>query len=129
MRERAVVLVTRHDAEWVVETLNREIDQPPSLLRGVLTLNAHYYVGRSPVCGRVREGAFELRNRKGPAFSLRAVGTLTRVEGGGTQIALSFSKPLIPDMLGVLVFRRYRWGRETIVSFLKQHLHAIEGES
>ncbi len=64
-----MVLVTRHAPRGAVEILRREVDPPPSLLRCLLTLNASYFAGTSPVCGRVTERGFELRNRSGPGFS------------------------------------------------------------
>jgi hypothetical protein len=57
---------------------------------------------------------------------LRAKGTLAVGSDGSTEITLSFSKPVLPDLFGVLVFDRYRWDQQTIVSFLEKHLGAVE---
>lgn len=124
-----MVLVTPHEPQTVIEILRREIDALPSLLQSLFTLNARYFVGRSAVCGRITETGFDLRNRKGPAFSLRATGTLTAGSDGSTEITLSFSKPVVPDLIGVLVFDRYRWDRQTIVSFLEKYLAAVERQA
>jgi len=97
-----------------------------SLQRSLFTLGAHSFVGRSAVCGLITETGFDLRNRKGPAFSLRATGTLAAGSDGSTEITLSFSKPVLPDLIGVLVFDRYRWDRQAIVSFLEGYLAAVE---
>lgn len=121
-----MVLVTRHEPRSIVEILRREVDPPPSILRCLLTLNASYFAGTSPVCGHVTESGFELRNRTGPGFSLRVKGAIAAGSDGSTKIALSFSKPSFPDLLGVLGFGRYRRDRETIVSFLEQQLGAVE---
>jgi hypothetical protein len=121
-----MVLVTPHEPHKVIEILRQEVDALPSLLRCLFTLNVHYFVGRSAVCGRITEGGFDLRNRRGPAFSLRAKGTLAVGNDGSTEITLSFSKPIVPDVIGVLVFGRYRWDRQTILSFLEKHLGAVE---
>jgi hypothetical protein len=121
-----MVMTTPHPPRRVFETLRREIDAFPSFLRSLFTLNARCFVGTSAVCGRITETGFELRNRKGPGFSLRATGTLEAVRGGSTEIRLSFSKPVLPDLIGVLVFDRYRWDRQAIVSFLERYLAAVE---
>ena len=121
-----MVLVSPHEPRRVIETLRREIDPFPSLLRSLFTLNARYFVGRSAVCGRITETGFDLRNRRGPAFSLRATGALKAGSNGSTEITLYFSTPVLPDPIGVLVFDRYRWDRQAIVSFLEEHLAAVE---
>jgi len=79
-----MVLVTPYDPRSVVEILHREVDPPPSILRCVLTLHASYFAGTSPVCGRVTERGFELRNRFGPGFSLRAKGMLSPGRSSGS---------------------------------------------
>jgi hypothetical protein len=119
-----VILVSPHQPNKVLEILEREIDRPPSLLRSLLTLNAHYYAGDAPVCGKVHAYGFELRNRKGPAFSLRAIGKLN-VVSDGTEIEVTFTSPTLPDPVGWL-FRRSERDRSTIVRFLKQRLQATE---
>lgn len=118
------MLVSPHGPLKVFETLKREIDRPPSLWRSLITLNVHYFSGTAPVCGTVHERGFELRSRRGPAFSLRAKGSV-RETHGGTEIAITFFRPVFPDIAGLL-FRRYERDRETIVGFLKQRLHAEE---
>jgi hypothetical protein len=124
-----VKLVTRHEPERVLEILSLEVDPYPSLLRCVLTLNAHYFVGRSAVCGRITKRGFELRSRKGPAFSLRADGTLSPAPDGGSEITLRFRKPIIPEVIGVLVFQRYQRDRDGILSFLTKHVGAVAPDS
>jgi hypothetical protein len=119
-----VILVSPHDPQKVLETIQRESDRFPLLWRALLTLNVHYFSGNAPVCGIVRADGFELRNRRGPAFSLRATGKVRKIEGG-TEIEITFSKPLVPDLLGLL-FRRYRTDREVILRFLRERLHAQE---
>jgi hypothetical protein len=119
-----VILVSPYDPRTVLQILEREVDRPPSLWRSVLTLNAHYFVGHAPVCGTIGDGRFELRSRRAPAFSLRANGTLRRADGG-TEIAVTFSRPVIPGV-AALLGPRYDLDREAIVAFLKQRLHAEE---
>lgn len=120
-----MVLVTPHTPSRVIEILRREMDGIPSLLRSLLTLNARYFRGTSAVCGRITRAGFELRSRGGPAFSLRAHGTLSVASDGLTEIELRFSRPRIPDLLGSAL-GRYRQDQQQIVAFLGKHLAAID---
>lgn len=124
-----MVLVTRHEPNKVLEILRREVDPLPSLLRSLLTHNAGYYVGHSAVCGVITDTGFCLRSRRGPAFSLRAKGSLAVAPDGSTEITLMFSKPPIPDVVGVLLLGRYRYDRQTIASFLGARLGAVERDA
>jgi hypothetical protein len=114
-----MILTSPYQPHEVVKILREEVDRPPSLLRCIITLNAHYYAGTAPVCGTVSESGFELRNRSGPGFSLRAKGRLSKVNEG-TLIEISFAKPIFPDIFGAIVFNRYQYDRERIVNFLKE---------
>lgn len=120
-----MILISPYKLHEVVEILKEEVDDPPSLLRCIITLNAHYYVGTAAVCGTVSESGFELRNRSGPGFSLRAKGKLGK-DNEGTKIDISFFKPALPDIFGVILLNRYEHDREKIVSFLKEYLKAKE---
>lgn len=121
-----VKLFTRHAPEKVLEILSREVDPYPSLLRCILTLNLRYFRGGSRVCGRIAGRELELWNRQGPGFSLRAVGTVAPARDGGSELTLRFTKPIFPDVLGVLVLRRYLGDREVILGFLSEHLGTVE---
>jgi hypothetical protein len=44
----------------------------------------------------------------------------------GTEIQVNFSKPMFPDVLGVIVFNRYQHDQERIVEFLKHYLRGKE---
>jgi len=118
-------LISPYKPYEVIEVLKEQVDRPPSLLRCIITLNAHYYSGRAAVCGTVGESGFELRNRSGPGFSLRAKGRLVEIDKG-TEIEIQFSKPIFPDFLGVILFNRYQHDQEKIVGFLKHNLKAKE---
>ncbi len=76
-----MILVSPYDPRKVLDLLEREVDRPPSPWRSLVTLNGHYFSGTAPVCGTVHEEGFELRSRSGPAFSLRANGTVKKVDG------------------------------------------------
>jgi hypothetical protein len=110
-------LTSPYTPSQIKEILYEQVEKPPSILRCLLTLNAHYYVGTSPLCGKISESGFDLRNRKGPYFSLRAKGKLSKVKTG-TEIELTFSKPIFPDILGLLV-NRYKEDKRVILAFLK----------
>jgi hypothetical protein len=60
----------------IIRILEEQVEQCPSLLRCLFSLNIARYVGNSEVCGVVQKHTFELRNRKDPFFSLRAQGEL-----------------------------------------------------
>ena len=120
-----MILISPYKPHQVIEILREQIDKPPSLLRCIVTLNAHYYSGTAAVCGIVSESGFELRNRSGPGFSLRAEGRLIEFDRG-TKIEIHFSKPIFPDLFGVILFNRYQHDQEKILSFLKHYLKAKE---
>lgn len=120
-----MILTSPHKPDKVIEILSEEVDKSPSLWRCIISLNAHYYSGTATVCGTVSESGFELRNRSGPGFSLRAKGRLMGVDKG-TEIEIHFSKPAFPDFLGVIFLSRYQHDQEKIVGFLKHHLKAKE---
>ena len=120
-----MILISPYQPHEVVEILSEEVDKPPSLLRCIITLNAHYYAGTAAVCGTVSESGFELRNRSGPGFSLRARGRLIKVDEG-TEIEINFAQPIFPYLFWSIVFNRYQHDREKIVSFLKEWLKAQE---
>ena len=100
----------------IIGILNEQIDRRPSFIRCLLSLNAHYFTGTSPVCGNVGESEFELRNRRGPYFSLRVKGILSE-SSSGTDIELNFSKPVLPDFMGLFV-NRYNKDRQIVLNFL-----------
>ena len=102
----------------ISKILCEQVDQRPSALRCLLSLNAHSFVGKSPVCGDVGESEFELRNRNGPYFSFRVKGELTE-NSSGTDIDLSFLKPFFPDILGLLV-NRYKKDKQVVFHFLRE---------
>lgn len=109
----------------VIQVLEREVDSPPSLLRCLVTGNAVYWRGTAHVCGTFRDGGFELTSRRGPGFSLKARGVLADA-GGGTEVRVAFARPrLVSGMWGALL-GRYDADRETILAFLRTHLHARE---
>jgi hypothetical protein len=120
-----MILTSPYNPHKVIEILSEEVDKPPSLSRCIISLNAHYYSGTAAVCGTVSESGFELRNRSGPGFSLRAKGRLIGL-GKNTDIEIHFSKPVFSDFLGVIFFNRYQHDQKKIVGFLKHHLKAKE---
>jgi hypothetical protein len=99
-------LTSQYKTQEIIKILREEIDDYPSIIRCIITLNAHYYQGTSPVCGVITDCGFELKNRKGPGFSLIAKGRLAETDSG-TDIEIDYSKPLFPDILGVIFFNRY----------------------
>ena len=105
-----------------MEILSEQVDNPPSILKCLFTLNAHYFKGTSPVCGKVSASGFDLRNRKGPSFSLGARGNLFKVKNR-TEIEISFSKPIFPDLLGLL-FNRYEEDQRVLLDFLEKWIKA-----
>ncbi len=119
---RDLVLVSPHSPAKVLAILEREMDRYPGVLRTLLTLNAHYFAGTAPVCGKVGGAGFEMRNRSGPFLSLRATGTVCEISGG-SKIVLALSRPWIPDPVGILL-KRYDRDLEIILAFLGQWLSA-----
>ncbi len=98
--------------------MKREIGRKPSILRCLVTLNAHRYRGTSVVCGDVKGNEFELRNRRDPYLSIRAVGQI-RGKKEGTEIQLDFEKPCLCK-----VFRIFHTDdRDVILNFLKEKLN------
>ena len=112
-----LTLLSPYRPQEVLDILRREIGEPPSLWRCILTLNVHYFVGTTAVCGRLTESGFDLRNRAGPGFSLRALGSV-RAGHVGSEIALTFREPRLPFAADL------RMDRDVIVSFLTKHLRA-----
>ena len=102
----------------IKEILYEQVDKFPSFIRCLITLNAHYFTGTSPVCGNVTDSGFELRNRKGPYWSLRVKGFFSEIDSG-TNISISFSKPLFPDLLG-FIFNRYKDDEKVVINFLQR---------
>jgi hypothetical protein len=121
-----IKMVSPYSLHQVIDILRNEIDNEPSLFRCLITLNAHYYVGTAPVCGIVSEAGFEIRNRRGPGFSLKAVGKFesngTRNDIG-TEFMLIFKKPKCPNIINIFS-DRYVQDKNIILDFLKQHLKA-----
>jgi len=120
-----MILITPYKLDKVIEILKENIDQTPSFLRCIITLNAHYYHGTSAACGTISEPCFALRNRKSPWFSLIAEGVFKKIENG-TEIHIKFSKPILPDIFGVILFNRYHYDQKRIIDFLRQYLKAKE---
>ena len=79
------------------------------------------------VCGTIESNTFELRNHRDPYFSLRAVGKL-KEDNAGTDISIKWIKPRIPDLFGVLLFKRYDDDKATIVSFIEKWLNIKSNE-
>ncbi len=102
-----------------------QIDEVPSIIRAVIGLKADRYRGASPVCGIINRNVFKLRNRKDPFFSIIAEGKIIS-NGAGSDIQIEFRKPILQDILGVLLLRRYKYDREVIISFLKEWLKIKE---
>lgn len=120
-----MILFSPYKPHRILDILDEEIDRPPSIIKSILTLNAHYYRGTSPICGRIFESGFELKNRSGPGFSLIAMGKLYQVVDG-TEIKINFRKPRIPDLIRVYIFKQYHFDRKKIIEFLKDNLNATE---
>lgn len=125
MNNKNIVLQTSHSRNQVVHILREQLDDYPTFLESVLTLNARYWKGSSPVCGTIAAHEFEMRNRQGPGFSLIAQGILADVKNG-TQIQLTFSKPNLLMRVQSLLLNRYDNDRKVITDFLTQWLQAKE---
>lgn len=112
----------------IVRILNDEIDPIPSLFRCFFSLNIARYIGSSKVCGVVKGYSFELRNRKDPYLSIRALGTIRSVDSGA-MIRVDWVKPKFPDILGALFFQRYSKDMDTIISFLTEWIDIVNEEN
>lgn len=119
--DKTVSLHTSLDQRQIVNILKEQLDVYPSFFEMILTLNARYWKGSSPVCGAIDGANFKLRNRQGPGFSLIAQGKLVNAKSG-TQIQLTFSKPILPYFFG----NRYDKDRKIILSFLEEWLETKE---
>ena len=119
-----MILRSPYSKKKTIDILKCQIDQPPSLLRCFVTLNAARYVGTSRVCGVVFDNFFELRNRSDPFFSLRAKCEVIENKNG-TTIKIIWIKPNL-RFLSVLLFRKYDYDKKTILDFLKKWISAIE---
>ena len=112
-------LQTPLNPDEVLDILKREIDRKPSIIRCLVTLNAHRYRGTSAVCGEVKENEFELRNRRDPYLSIRAVGQILGKKEG-TEIQVEFEKPCLYE-----IFRIFHTDdSDVILKFLKEKLKA-----
>ena len=110
-------LKSSYSPDEIYEILCEQVDKPPSILRCLISLNAHYYIGTSPVCGKIEKSQFDLRNRSGPYYSLRVKGFIKKINSGA-EIEVRFSKPLFPDLLG-LFKNRYEIDKKIIFEFLE----------
>ena len=115
-----MTLITSFSPTQSAALLRGEIDEWPGHWGRALTLNARYWRGTSPVCGRVDDAGFRLRNRQGPAFSSEAVG-IFRPHPTGTAIEISFREPFIAVVYERLV-RRRAIDHEVILGFVRQTL-------
>ena len=120
-----MILISPYKPHEVANILNEEIDKPPSILYRIIPFKAHYITGTSAVCGTINESGFELRNRRSPAFSLRAKGKLVQINEG-TKIDINFLNPSFPYIFEFFILGRNKYDREKIVSFLKEYLKAKE---
>ena len=117
-------LTSPYTPSQIRDILYEQVDEPPSLLKCLLSFNAHFYKGTSRVCGKIGDSEFDLRNRKGPYASLRAKGTLTKSKTG-TDIELNFLKPMFPN-ISALLLNSYKYDRQVILDFLKEWLKINE---
>lgn len=119
-----MILKSPYNHEKITDILTNEIDAYPTFLRCLISLNAFYFLGSSPVCGVVKESSFELRNRRGHHFSLRAFGTLVSSKKDvGSLINIDFKDSIFPDLIGI-VTNRYQTDEKIIIDFLKDCLKA-----
>ncbi len=123
--DRLMILKCPYSAHELLAILSEQVDRLPLFPRCLITLNAFRYRGTSTVCGSIGISEFELRNRANPYFSLRAKGTLNKAPTG-TEIRITFRKPMFQDFLGSILFRRYENDKKVIVGFLKEWLKAEE---
>jgi hypothetical protein len=105
----------------VVRILKEQVGATPSVLRCLITLNGARYTGTSRVCGSVWTDGFELRNRRDPFLSIRAVGKLV-ASTGGTVIEMTWKKLWLQRPFDQADDQR------SIVSFLAEWLDAKEAE-
>lgn len=105
--------------------LRAQVEEKPKLIRCLISLNINRYVGTSRVCGNIREDTFKLYNRRDPYFSLCANGVLNQ-NNKVTIIDITWKRPIIPDIFGVLILKRYENDKTTILDFLKQWLNINE---
>lgn len=110
-------LVTKLNPEDVIAILRREIDHMPSLLRCLVSLNAYRYRGTSIVCGEVRGNEFELRNRRDPYLSMKAIGKVCGANDGA-EIELRFEKPALYNIFQIF----HTDDQEVILKFLNENL-------
>jgi hypothetical protein len=110
----------------IFDILQEQTGLLPNVMKCLISLNSHYYKGTAPVCGIVNKSKFELRNRKGPYWSLRVNGLISEC-GNGSEINISYSKPLFPDLLGFL-FNRFKYDKQIILNFLREWIK-IEGNA
>ena len=111
----------------VVNILSEEIDQIPSILKCIISLNANRYVGTSKVCGTITGNNFELRNRRDVFFSIRAVGSII-AEKSGSTIEIRWVYPKFPDIFSVVFLRRYAIDKDVILGFLREFLRICNRE-
>ena len=118
-----ITLYTDLTPEQAISLLRDEIDKEPSLFRCFISLNSHYYIGTSKVCGKIWNNSFILKNRKGPSYSLRASGNIINHDDK-SLIEIIFTKPILPDILRI--FNGYKEDKEIIINFLKEVLNVKE---
>jgi hypothetical protein len=105
----------------VVDILVEQIDPIPSNLWTRLRKT-------TPICGRVDNQGFELRNNTYHMYSLRAYGKFHE-DNSLTKIEINFGKPSwFFNIYGNLLFR-YNADRKVILSFLKQWIELEENQT
>jgi hypothetical protein len=122
-----MTIVTPYSVSQAATLLREEMDEWPGFWECVLTLNARYWRGTSPVCGRVDDAGFRMRNRAGPGFSSEAVGVF-RSHPTGTAIEISFREPFLASAYEWLLRRRSN-DHEVILGFLRQTLRTARANA
>ena len=83
------------------------------------------YRKTTPVCGKIDENRFELRNNTFHMYSLRAYGKLSN-DGKMTKIEIEFKKPSLFFNIYGSMLGRYNEDKRRILEFLKEWLKVKE---
>ncbi len=111
-----LILKTNFNINKIISIIEEQSDIIPN---GFENINLFKFRGTSPLCGRVNEEGFELRNRFYHMYSLRVYGEFVIIEEG-TLIKIRFKKPKFLNYFWGVIFNRYKHDQELILTFLNE---------
>jgi NRPS condensation-like uncharacterized protein len=113
--------ITNLSKQEIYDIFAEEVDNIPNIFQSLMRFSLSYYFGNSRVCGSMHFTSFELRNRRSPHFSLRAIGEFS-FYANKTDIRIEWTKPKYPDLMSVYLINRYKYDHIVITTFMNEWL-------